>query len=784
MTEEKEEAVRHIVNLYEEHLKDVLEVEDNFSLNMLPKKVKEAVDLTIAKTPQFSNIAGLATANYVISHIVGQCRPRINEVAYSSDLLGASIYTILVSNSGTGKSSSVNTLLKACNPAIELVESKRIERNEHRAKMIALREKRTEDPNAQLEDLEPTDWQDLVKPLNRTIIPPTSTRGGTSTLLDKLQNEEFGNMAVMFDELGLSLKNGTTTQEVLQLLIEAYDVGNSLAPIYKTDELKETPITGMYSNMLGHTSPRVLFGDAQIKDTLAMLFHTALARRVFFSMPDDVESNENDITPTSIKEAKEMSNRRLKAVSELSMLLNEHSYSVVSKMLAGEVNRVVGFEEDAAELYKDYYDYCQKRSQLVEDSSIPQIELSGRPFKLGKLAAIWQLWEGTNSITYATLKSAIQFAEYNSKYLDKFLALTSSKAYTLLGNEFKEGNITSITLDKAMQNGYVGRVTKDFKDLLDPMNSYLAKVGIVSYSQEDKTFYYSPFKMVEETGDYGISYTKVEGVAKEDRIKYLDNFQTYKMCTMKHLGQMLTMDTIYNVFRYNDGPNKNGDMVTMNRNQKYLASNTKLLSIDVDDSEMPIEEMHGYLSEFKHLIATTSDVNNKHKFRILLPVNIEIDGSQQGLYRCIMRKVSEALLIKPDTTSFNPAQPMYGYDGAELFVNEEGLLYDISDIISECVQDDTSGIVERTVPKTTQAKQKLVKEIMANANQVFDYVINCQRGTGSLSLARASMHMRDSGFGPDQYRQVINYLNSMWQVPMNEERLEKIIDQYISKMEG
>ena len=162
MTEEKEEAVRHIVKLYEEHLKDVLEVEDNFSLGILPKKVKEAVELTIAKTPQFSNIAGLATANYVISHIVGQCRPRINEVAYSSDLLGASIYTILVSNSGTGKSSSVNTLLKACNPAIELVESKRIERNEHRAKMIALRENRTEDPNAQLEDLEPTDWQDLV----------------------------------------------------------------------------------------------------------------------------------------------------------------------------------------------------------------------------------------------------------------------------------------------------------------------------------------------------------------------------------------------------------------------------------------------------------------------------------------------------------------------------------------------------------------------------------------------------------------------------------------------
>ena len=782
--EERREAILSIVAEYEEFLGETLKTSDKFEVNRLPPVIQDSVKLVTAKSPAFSNISACTTVNYLFTHLVSQLRPVIMDISYSPDSLGINYYGINLATSGSGKDASLNTMKSACKTAFDMILDVRKKNEEDRAKAIALHEKKKDDPNATEHDLDYSDYSELIRELPPTSIEAKSTRGGAVNVITRMQNQQFGNLGIVSNEFGLALKQNNTIEELLETLGSLFDMGVTEQQAFKTVDVREQSIEGMYPNTLMHSSPKIVFGNPKVRDAIFNLFHTMLARRCFLSMPSDRESIENNVVPTSIKEVRELANARRVTVSTLSSKLDGVTADVVRTMLADDLNRIVSFEEDAGELYIDYFEYNLKKAELEEDSSIQQVELNGRAFKTARLAAMWSLMENSNRISKDILESAIYFAQYNSRYLEEFVLLASAKGYRLLGDKFKRGDLTQLSLDGAIVKGYVTAITNEFRELLDPMNSYLAKVGIVSYSQEDKTFYYSPFKMVEETGDYGISYTKVEGVAKEDRIKYLDNFQTYKMCTMKHLGQMLTMDTIYNVFRYNDGPNKNGDMITMNRNQKYLASNTKLLSIDVDDSEMPIEEMHGYLSEFKHLIATTSDVNNKHKFRILLPVNIEIDGSQQGLYRCIMRKVSEALLIQPDTTSFNPAQPMYGYDGAELFVNEEGLLYDISDIISECVQDDTSGIVERTVPKTTQAKQKLVKEIMANANQVFDYVINCQRGTGSLSLARASMHMRDSGFGPDQYRQVINYLNSMWQVPMNEDRLEKIIDQYISKMEG
>jgi hypothetical protein len=237
------------------------------------------------------------------------------------------------------------------------------------------------------------------------------------------------------------------------------------------------------------------------------------------------------------------------------------------------------------------------------------------------------------------------------------------------------------------------------------------------------------------------------------------------------------------VFKFKD-ETVNGVTTTMKRNQASIEGTTKILAIDVDDSVIPIEQMHRFLSEFKHVIATTSDRENKHKFRIILPINIEVDGTNQALYKCIVRNICEELTIKADPSSFVPAQAMFGYKGAEVFANHEGLLYDVSDIISSCVNEKDEGIVVKEKPKTSAARKKEVEDIMANASKVFDYVINCAKGTGSLSMARASLHMADKGFNQEQYTQVMNYLNSCWSLPLETNRFEKLINQFIHKMEN
>jgi hypothetical protein len=333
-----------------------------------------------------------------------------------------------------------------------------------------------------------------------------------------------------------------------------------------------------------------------------------------------------------------------------------------------------------------------------------------------------------------------------------------------------------------LSNGYITRISKDFTELLEPLNSYLRNSGVVSYNSDARTFEYTPFKKVEDTGEYAISYTNVEGIPKQNRTSYLSNFENYRTGSMLLLKTVVSRDTIYNMFKFSD-EDLNGTVTTMKRNQKSLIGTTKVLSIDVDESTIDIEMMHKFLSEYKHIITTTSDRENKHKFRILLPVDTEISGEDPQRFKCIVRTICEELSIKADPASYVPIQPMYGYSGAEVFSQDEGILYRVSDILSECATIKEEGI-KLDKPKTPAVRKKEVEETMANATKIFDYVINCPRGSGSLSMARASLHMADLGFHKEQYLQVMNYLNSSWTAPMESQRFEKLTNQFIHKMEN
>ena len=231
---------------------------------------------------------------------------------------------------------------------------------------------------------------------------------------------------------------------------------------------------------------------------------------------------------------------------------------------------------------------------------------------------------------------------------------------------------------------------------------------------------------------------------------------------------MVSRDTIFSTFKYADV-----DDVKQKRSTETIISTTKVIVLDVDESEQPIEQLHGFLKEFKHLIATTSDVNNLYKYRIIIPVDVELEAND--LYRCIVRKLAEKLMVKIDPASAVPAQCFYGYKDAVVFSQSEGELMSIKDLVSECASDEAVSLKPVQKPMTKAAKEKSVQSILANVDRVFDYVINCGKGEGSLSLARASLHMRDQGFTEEQYTQVINYLNSKWSVPMDERRLETTV---------
>ena len=782
--EERTEAIEKIVKLYEIELQDCITVGEKFDVTRLPKVIQKGIRLVTAKSPTFSNISACTTVNYVFMHLLGQLRPVINDIVYSNDTLGLNYYAINIAASGGGKDSSRNTMMAACKTAFDLIHKEREDQEIDRAKRIALAEKIKEDPNAQIDDLQYSDYIDFVRDLAATEVEASSTRGGLVSVLNRLQSTEYGSIGVMMNEFGLALKQNNTVQEVLELLGTLFDQGVVAQQAFKTLESKEQAVSGMYPNTLLHSSPKIVFGNKNVSEAIANLFHTMLARRCWFSMPTELEAIENNPIVKTIDEIREIANKRRVDISVISSELDNISVDIVRNMLASPENRIVNFSEEAQQLYIDYFEYNQKRGELKEDSSIQQVEINGRAFKTARLAALWSLMGGNSEISKKTLTSAIYFAEYNSKYLDTFVSLTTAKAFRLLGDMFKEGKFTEISLDRAIMNGYIGRISNDFKDLLEPMNSYLTGVGVATYDIDNRIFKYTPFKKVKSEDGFGISYTKVPGLSKDDRSGRLGGFDSHINMNVKQLTKLVSTDTIYNAFDYTDGVDKNGDHVTRKRNRENINSSTKLLVIDVDDSEIPIDRMHGFLKEFIHVIATTSDVENKYKFRILLPIDVEIDGKDNQLYKCIAKNVCERLLVKFDPVSTVNIQGFYGYEGAETFSCETGELYAVADIVTDCMENAEVGLPKMDKPKTPAAVKKNVDMMLAQANKVFEYVISCPRGTGSLSMARASFHMRDAGFSAEQYENVINYLNSLWQTPMPTARIEGIISQFSHQMKG
>lgn len=788
---QRQQKIKILTDQYETKHSELLSINNKFELHRLPPKVEEVVNFLIADAPSFSSIAALMTTNYALSHMIGQTRAEISDPIYSRDNIGINGYFINVSGSGSGKSSSTNKVLSLFKPAMEITKEHRLLKATEKAKQLAFAELRKADNKLQFDQLTEADYAPYMPKLPRITADSGSTRGGLATLMSKLQLEEFSTLSVAIDELAMSLKSGQTMDEVMLLLTSMYDMGVAESPEFKGEDAKEVSIEGIYPNLLAHTSPTMLFGDPQIRNKLSTLFSTSLARRSFYIHPDDDEACENNPIQDTIDERNHLIQARKELARNLAVDVAETAIQAISRLHSSPLNRLVKFSPEANRLYMEYFDMCALKAELLPESSIRQIEMAGRAWKLGKLAAIWALYEGSSIITKDVLASAIYMTEYITKYINKFIRLTTAQSFELMADEFLSGTRV-IPLHEAVTKGYTTSKAVNFKDLLGVINSYLRLSGLVSYDNDTKSFVYSELEFVEpqeqtveeeqvlERCHYTMSYTVLpDNTPKDERIQYLDSFTKYRndLCE-QNLINLLTRDTVYNTFQYKDAQDKHGNLVQMNRNRDNIISNTNLIILDVDKSQIDIHSMHDYLSDIPHILATTSDSSNLFKYRILLPVNVEIDGTNHRLYSYIVRKLAAELLIEVDKVSYSPSHPYYGYSGALTLSNNKGRLYDVTKYMTEFARgEDTLSKPLKVKPefKTEKGRSNHVSQMLDNVDEVFQYAIEAPHGEGSLRLARMCMHCRDEGFTAEELETAVRYVNSCWESPMPDSRLEKTL---------
>ena len=182
--------------------------------------------------------------------------------------------------------------------------------------------------------------------------------------------------------------------------------------------------------------------------------------------------------------------------------------------------------------------------------------------------------------------------------------------------------------------------------------------------------------------------------------------------------------------------------VTQFENNKRSSANikgkTNLICLDIDNTDIPINEIPSILGDYKFHVALTSDENNPLKYRILMKSDIDIDVKTPD-YKNLLLNIGELLGLKPDR--FGRDQLIYGYGGREVLSQLEGKDLEVSQLIQKSVE----------LPKEFKGGKKTQKQlegIFDNRKTFFHYAYDLARGGNGIhsKLYMFFRHMYNIGF--------------------------------------
>lgn len=627
---------------------------NKFDTSQLPQVIQDMVKLATAKTPSFSNISAVAVSNFVLSHLFGQLRPVINDPIYSDDKIGINTYSIIISRSGSGKDSTYQALSKAVSAAHELINAQHLIELEDKARQKFIRDAKKTTPDLDESTVTREAYEHLIDKPETTIASLGSTRGGLTTSLNRMAKHNFGIKSLFASELGLAIQSNSAIVEVLELFSTLYDMGESVSPEFKTQESKEESVNGMFPNLLGISSPAPFYTEGNVRKLLVPMLTTSLARRVSVVFSNASEEFENEYIPETPSERRELQAKSRVILKEYTEALNKHFTKCVKHTLA---DPVIMFDDEAQYIYDDYKSYTQDLSKyllLKDGDSVEGIEMSGRAFKMGRIAATWALAQNKRIIDAETLKAAIYFCDYTAQHLTRFAHTLELKDYEIFINDWEQGFIDNVLpVDQAITKGYIStkHLNKaSLENFLKPVNSKLEGIATVSYNDKTNAFVFVPV-IKDFGGDY--SYRAIPGHLTESPIP--------NVCmnrTMDALGKLLAVNSTVNPF---------------------VEDVTNFVILTVEHSFLSMEMISKYLAKTNHFIATGKDVSNHHSFTLMLPVNSIIKKSD---YKYIALSIANQLMLRlaPESCEWDVLH--YGYDGSVILTaTQPASLFDISGIL-------------------------------------------------------------------------------------------------------
>lgn len=626
-----------------------------FDTTVLPKIIQDFIKLATAKSPSFSNVSATAVTNFVLSHTFGQLRPTINDPIYSDDSIGLNTYAMILARSGGGKDSTYQAITKAVKSATEYI-NKQIELEaEEQARAQYIKDMSKSNPEFDEASVTKEAYSDYVKKSEIPITSLASTRGGLTSSLNKMAKSSFGVKSLFASELGLAIQSNSDITKVLELFSTLFDMGESVAPEFKTEDAKEESVNGMFPNFLGISSPAPFYTEGNVRKLLIPMLTTSLARRTTVVFSNAQEEFENEYIPDSPAE-----NRALKASQRviLKEYTEELNVLILNAVKELHSDSSIMFDEEAAVIYDDYLNYTTAKSKYIllkDGDSVEGIEMSGRAFKMGRIAATWAVASNKRIINAETLKAAIYFCDYTANHLIRFADTLQLKDYELFINDWQQGFFDNVLpIDKAITKGYINvkHITnQSLINFLKPVNSKLEGIATVTYNEKSNAFIFVPVvKNLDALYDYracqGHATTRpITNIAKEK--------------PMSALHQLLGLQASFNPFA-ND--------------------TTKIIAFTVENSFLTMDELSKYLANTHHYIATTTDASDKNAFTVILPINTVINKSE---YKYVVMSIANQFMLKISPEQCENDVITYSYNSSRILTaTESPTLFDVSGILA------------------------------------------------------------------------------------------------------
>lgn len=681
------ESLKHLSNQYKAELTFLHNRNmTSFDVTVLPPIMQKMIKLAIAKTPSFSNISALAVANFVLGHLFGQLRPRINDPIYSDDEIGINTYTIALSRSGSGKDSTYQALTKATQLASDFIANQVLMEAQESARAKYIKDMTKGNPEFDESKVQLADYEDYIKTPEIPITSLQSTRGGLTTSLNRMARSNYGTKSLFSSELGMAIQGNSGIVDVLELFSILYDMGQSVAPEFKTEEAKEESVSGMFPNLLGISSPAPFYTEGNVRKLLIPMLLTSLARRTTIVFSDAKEEFENEYIPSTPAEDRIFKAQQRQVLDEYTRELNEHFLTCI-KLIDSE--RTIMFTDEAGQIYADYKEYnyyYSKALLLCNGDSVEGIEMSGRAFKIGRIAAIWAMASGETRITKDIIIAAIYFADYTAQHLLRFANTLNMKDYELFIADWQQGFFGNVLkIDEAITKGYINVKSlnpQSINNFLKPVNSRLEGVATVSYSDKSNCFVFVP---VIKTTETTYTYRAIGGHTAD---RPISNIAANKPMDM--LSELLKCDCSFNPF--------GGDETTF-------------ITLTVTDSFLSMQQISKYLSNVYHFIATTADPDNHHAFVLNLPISSAIKPSE---YKYVAMSIANQLMLRIAPEHCEYENNHFGYANSLVLTHTEpAVAFDISGVLGNLASGDSIPLLA-TKPDTKPTKSQIDKYLQSS----------------------------------------------------------------------